>query len=353
MRALTGTTLLLTACLGCIPEVVLDGKACPCVDGFACDTVLNRCVKASNVSVGDADAEIKPGELFAEWSTAHSIRWRWTLGSDDTVDRLAGYTLVVGSSESDVLGQVGVQHWAGSVAEGASDALRVNPELGRYHLMRTGDLEPVNATITDQLDINSPYFARLIATDTTGNRWATNVAQGRTTFGPQNEGTVLFSEGEAFFDIQLPSDFVRATGEASLGEHHYEWRNASNKNFENLRLQGPGVSGIDAEMDDADFVTIAYFEVSVRVAAEEPSDWSEVWLRFNDGQVYARFSPLTFRNDDAYRTIEIPLRAMSDDQNGDRPLRAADLALTLDEVSVGGTWSDGAVVRLDEYHLRW
>jgi hypothetical protein len=344
--------LSLGGLLGCIGDVELEGKRCPCLDTYVCDVVLDLCVERGSAGAGHPDAAVKPLNLRAEWSTEASIRWRWDLGGSDRPDELAGYRLVVGPSEQAVLAEQGTNTWAGG-SESASNPAHVNPELGRYTLPRTGSPDPLMATISDLHDADAIAFARLVATDTAGRQWATNVAQARTTVSPREE-VVLFSEASVT-GVFLPPSYGRTTGAAYQGTYHYQWVNAAMLGFEQLRHQPQPPIPVGGPSEGS-FASTALLELAVRLEADAPSFWSEIWLRFPDGTAegfHARFNPLSIRNDDAYRLIQVPLRVLAEKSDPPIPLEHARLAQGVNEISVGGQWSDQAIVRVDEVRIRW
>ena len=338
----------LTGAVGCIGETELEGKACPCLDTHVCDAVLKVCVKPGSSGAGQVGAAVKPSQLRAEWTTSNSIRWLWTRDSQDDPNQLAGYRLAVAATEAEVLSETGAETWSGSLDLASSDR-HINPELARYALPRTNDSEPLEATLTDLHQADSVVFARLIATDTAGRQWATNIAQARTTIAPfPSDEVILFSESEVP-GISIPTTFERTAGAAHEGSFHYEWTNDTGIPFEQLRIQPNPTIPVDA-VSEGDFETTAVFEVAVRVQSDAPSFWSEMWLRFGK-DFYARFKPLTYRNDDAYRVIQVPLRVLSD--NSGELLKHSQLTSGVEEINVGGFFSDGAVVRVDEARIRW
>jgi hypothetical protein len=336
---------------GCIGDLEIEGKGCPCLDTHVCDVVLDLCVALGSAGAGHPDAAVKPQYLRAEWTTAAAIRWIWDLGGADRPDELAGYRLVVGPSEQAVLAEEGTEAWAGSI-ESATDPAHINPELGRYTLPRTGSLDPLVATISDLHDADAIAFARLVATDTAGRQWATNVAQARTTVSPRDE-VVLFSEASVM-GLFIPVSYGRTTGAAYQGTYHYEWVNSTGLGFEQLRHQPQPFISVDG-VSEGSFASTAFVEMAVRLQADAPSFWSEIWIRFPDGTpegFNAAFNPLSIRNDDAYRIIQVPLRVLRD-KSDTVLLEHARLAQGVDEHSVGGQWSDGAIVRVDEVRVRW
>lgn len=58
--------MLALACFACgVPELDLNGKKCPCLDGYSCDKNTNRCVKGAL----DGDASATGIQLRGAWSS--------------------------------------------------------------------------------------------------------------------------------------------------------------------------------------------------------------------------------------------------------------------------------------------
>jgi len=65
MRAVIVAILLVSACT--VPEVDLDGRPCPCVDGYVCDDATNTCV--ADGEPGDAGVDIGADTSAMDTST--------------------------------------------------------------------------------------------------------------------------------------------------------------------------------------------------------------------------------------------------------------------------------------------
>jgi hypothetical protein len=283
---------------------------------------------------------ISIANLHAVWGTANSIRWEWE--ATGNADALLSYTLVVATSEKDLLTRSG-----SAVVFSAKE----NPELGTFYLPRTGGKDQVVGTMTDGHAPETPYYALLEATDTSLLAQRSNVAAGRTTVAPTGE-VVVFSEA-ATAGSSLPDSFVLTAGCGLQGSTCYSYTSKCQDGgpicFENLRRRGLelDLGGIS----EGNLATTAFYEFAVACSGDH-SYWSNgrLWLGGSAEPtglfVYDGFS---IRCDDRYRVVQLPLRIFA----GDSPLTYPDLARGLYEFTVGGFWSHGAQVRIDEVRIRW
>ncbi len=84
----------------CSVEVSLDGKACPCADGYRCDDPVGRCVPDDCTPAASATL------LEVRWTTPSSIALRWQ-SSTPSEDALLGFELVVAENEEDLFARTG------------------------------------------------------------------------------------------------------------------------------------------------------------------------------------------------------------------------------------------------------
>jgi hypothetical protein len=302
---------------------------------------------------GHASADAGPGatdagppgaivvsDLRVEWTTAHTIRWRWSL--DGPVDSFARMELVVAESPEDV--------------ESRSGSARVirpqeNPELGVPRLLFTQGDDPSVVTITFDHAAATTYHAELVAYDTDGAITRSGLALGTTTSEP-TDAVVIFEDAPTD-GYSIPGEVVHSSAHPLRGTHAYDYRRVcdppAERCYENIRRQG---LAIDASAITADRFEEAYLEWAVRV--DDPSRhsyYSAVRLMLGDGgsTELFHFEALTIRAGGAYRVYEFPLRRL-----GSRPMTAADLASRpIFEFGFGGGWPSGATVSFDEVRLRY
>ncbi len=382
-------TWVLAAVTGCtVAPVDLDGKRCPCADGWVCDEASDRCrtadagtgVGSSDVSSGISSSEgssavpdsttaaasttVEPTgdpsgqpvedaftvvSFAADWSTPNAIHWRWEVQGEASDFRAY---------------EVWIADTAAAVDDPATAVVfdgDVNPELDRFELRNSGDADLVEATITDALSPGTEYFARLHVLDTAGGRTTSaNVAVRSTTAAPI-DGVVVFGDESPFPPgYPLPACYVRSDAAPYGGTtHHFELAHfcsaggtsscieadtAEPECWENLRWEGLEVA--IAQLDAGDF-TDAYLELAI--AVDPPGDaighgwWSTVGVRVGDQN--RSFSPLTIRADGEYRLVQVPLAQMGTTH--------AELAGQIQGARVGSTWHTGSVIRVDEAWIRW
>jgi len=289
-----------------------------------------------------AMAAIQVSQLGVIWSTPNTIRWRWK--ADGQAARFKAYTLVVAASEADVLGRgPSARVWT------AVD----NPELGQFTLPNTSANDPVLSTITDLHQPDTTYHAQLIATDVDGRTSTSQVATGRTIPPSKNQQVLFTEQNTAGYSIPASLQYTKDSSKAYQGSYYYSYLSSctggETQCFENLRRQGLAISL--ASISAQDLASTAYYEVAVACQGA-PSYWSQARLMFGaSGNATLWLNGgWTLRCDDAYRLLQIPLRFFD---NAGQPLPVSELGRNLYEFNVGGDWSDGARVRVDEVRIRW
>jgi hypothetical protein len=331
------TLLLALTATGCVrAREITPDTASPPRDG-ARDLVTDGASTADRAA-RDGSAAVQVSQLVAGWSTPTTIRWEWKVSGPAAA--LRDYTLVVGPTEADVLKRASTTiTWTA----------KENPELGYHTIPDTVDL--VLATTTDGHLPATRTCAQLVATDTDGRASATAVACGQTTAATTHEA-VVFSEADTA-GYSIPATFVYSDSGAYLGTHCYRFDSKCTGGakvcFENLRRQA---FKVPLAIDSSAFATTAFYEVAVACSGDH-SLWSQARLMFSDGTkttLYV-YNVLTIRCDGKYRLWQIPLRVFHDSS---KPLSASELTTHwLFEFTVGGNWSDGARVYVDEVRIRW
>lgn len=358
--------------LGCIaPSIDLEGRPCPCIEGWVCDAATQTCLEASTITIdgtqgtGDegvatesTSAGIQPRfeviEFAADWSTPESIHWTWTIVGEPA--DFHAFEVWVATSTEALDDETAAVVFDGSV----------NPELRRFALDDSQDMEPVVGTITDGLVPSTDYFARMYVLDTAGGRAASpNVAVRSTTAAPTEEA-VLFADmalgGFTLPACMLASEVAPADGTA----RHYEARigctlapngrgelvptstcepSTEPECYENLRLGDLPVPPLNINAGE---FPGAFVEASVAVVTADglspQAAWADLSVEVGD-RGWTGFRAITFRADGEYRRYQIPLSALGLDA------RTFDGVLT--GFRVGSTWPAEALIRLDEVRVRW
>jgi len=209
----------------------------------------------------------------------------------------------------------------------------------------------IRAASIGPLTPDTEYVAQLLAHDRNGALMASELLPVQTSQGASEE-VILFSEQDTA-GYSIPSEMIYRSGQAFAGSQYYEYTSLCVDGcFENLRRQDIGVSL--ADMSEAEFAT-AYYEFALASSGTEHSIWSQARLSFvqSDGSrelfVYA---PFALRSDGEYSVYQIPLRAFGQDELS-VPLTYEIARRAVFEFTVGGSWTLGETVRLDELRIRW
>jgi hypothetical protein len=283
-------------------------------------------------------------ELRAVWSTPNQIRWQWDVAGEE--EDFVAYELVVGQSEADV-----VERAEGTIL---FDGQR-NPELGVLVLPRTFQGLVVTATTTDLLEPDTVYYAQLLARDTSGAESLSNVALARTNPPPSYE-IVLLAEGDSP-GYSVPSTYVVDTVAPYAGAEHFSYVHTCPEPdcWENLQRQGLAFDL--SQIREGDFETTAFLEFATSLQDSIPSWYGGAQLWFGDADDLTVYAGWQLAPNGEYRLIQAPLAAfvypggqgVEDDVSLEYPALAAGVTAFV----VGGHWSDGATVRVDEARLRW
>jgi len=293
----------------------------------------------SDVSGGsDPQAAVLVSALQANWSTTGWVMWSWTTAG--VAADLAAFEFVVAESPEDV-----VTHRGTAVA---SRHTRVS--LG---FPDDFDLSLIEGTLTDDHVASRSYYAQMTAVDTMGRRSTSAVAETRTSDTPSEELVIFHDTDTPGYSI--PAELVLSDRAPYAGTHHYEWRAQCGEAscYEILRRQE---LGIDLGFIDERAFETAFFEVAAANNSSQPSITRlRIWFGTSadhDGSTLYQFSGWATDNDDQYQLFQIPLRALvsSDDAT---PITLEMAQRGLFEFAVDGEWSNGALVRLDEWRLRW
>ncbi|MBI5548235.1 MAG: hypothetical protein HY901_30515 [Deltaproteobacteria bacterium] len=292
----------------------------------------------------DARPAISVSALTPLWSTEKFIRWGWTC-TGQAVD-FGRFELVVGTSAQDVQTRSG-----SAVVHGPA----LNPELG---LMSMPDGQPIVATSSGPHLHSTTYFAQLQAIDSRGRISKSNVATATTTAVLLSRLPIFREDAPAGWAEPRAPAFQRTLTNPYQGQWAYEYNstcpsgNSGSPCWMNLQWGQLGLSLGDMNRDQFEG---SLMEFAVSYSGTQASYWSEVHLFVGlDAQHSHYYSVLTFPSDGQYHLYQIPLRVM-----GEFPyqegllLQFADLGNSLQGVIIGGGWTHGGVVRVDEISIRW
>lgn len=289
----------------------------------------------------EPESAVEIFDLNTGWATSRSICWRWDrIGEEEEFGR---YELVLGHNLDDVANRTGsAQVWTAEE----------NPELGVFQLPYTTGFDPVLSTITDELLPDTEYFAELVGFDREG-RHSVSRSSART-LGLPAQCAVLFAD-EPTSGYSIPTSFVYSDRAPYQGTHHYEYISVCDPGedlcFQNLRRRS--IRAPTGDIDAADFAG-AYYEFAVASDSTKPSWWSQGRLHFGSDGNYDEglhvFGGWTMPAVEDYRLKQLPLHVFTRDE---QPLTREVASLGIYEFTVGGLWSHGALVRVDEVRICW
>lgn len=334
--------ILLAALLpGCTVDVTLEGKACPCADGFVCDEELQRCAAAPTCT-----PRVAAMNLEAEWATSNTIRWTWTLDGNET-DALE-YELVVAETIDDLATRSGTARIYNRTT---------NPELGSPKTRSTG---------SDGLEPGRRHIARLNVTDI--ELCGGNSRLGATSTSPRRDSEIVLFRDEIPVGAELaPKEPVMELTADATGAHlsysasdDVECVGGTALCYQPLRLRELNQSLVrnpeDAQAVGLDHDRFGNAFLEMKVSNESPvhSDYGNLWLRFGDCFDDAgkfNWDYWWLRSDGDYVTIQVPLAELSN-QDG-RPLSFADLSQALCGFAVISAWHETSKVRIDDVVIRY
>jgi hypothetical protein len=343
---------------GCILEPVDFGAhRCPCASGFTCDEATDRCVQGSS----GGDGVVRVENLRAAWRTPNSIRWAWTPSAPDN-DSLARYEL---SLLDTVTGETKIFDPSTS------------PELGFYFIQRSGGAGPVRGMFTSELTPDREYRAVLVATDTGGRTFTSNTAIGRTQIAPIGRIVIVDEDEPLGYELPGAPCYSFTSGDGAHAGTHYiervhvcvgpsdeevddtrcEPNNAAVPQcWANLRTQETALA---QDLNENEF-ELAYLEFAIAIEGSAPSYWSHAGahLLFADGsRSYPTFEEITFIPERGYVLYQVALDQMSFVHSGSKtpsPITFEDMAgSSFDGYRIGGTFANGARIRVDSVSIRW
>lgn len=344
--------LLVLAPLGCaVSGIDLDGKECPCVEGWECDVVSNVCVRAAAADGGGTSGQAPRfviDSVSADWATPNSIHWVWD---------------AQGAAEDFFAFEIRLATSTAALDDGTDVLLfdrDTNPELGRYVLDDTRGVDLVRGTVTDGLEPMTDYYARLTVLDTAGGQVSSSNIAVDSTPPLATQAVVIFSE-QPPAGFAAPPCFSRSDDAAFDGEFAYSinvaceaidalgcsGQPAQAECFDFVRWQGLGVD-LGVGLGGGAFAN-AYLEFSLAIEPppELPGEawWTQIRVMGEDGSLGSYQPGPVFRADGMYRMYQIPLPQFG--------LTDSQLGSMLRELHIGSSWDTGSTIRVDEARLRW
>jgi hypothetical protein len=299
------------------------------------------CCSPQEFVVGAGDGASEPfsvGQFRAEWTTPNRIRWAWdSSGQPASFD---DFQLVLAPT------QVEVETDAASCRIiSAAD----NAELADWFLPGTdGPARTIGSTSTGHVPGTS-WFARLEWSNA-GERAVSNVASATTLASPTGQQIIFHDSPPAPYTI--PDTFALGTAGPYAGTSDYEYGSdclGSDSCWENLRFSEMGfdLSSVPEALLDS----TAYLEFALAYRGDATSYWSEVSFRLT-GCAPCRYGFVgwAIAADDDYAVYQVPISALRSAGQG---IPLSDWRSGLDELRIGGNWSQGGFVRVDEISLSW
>jgi hypothetical protein len=329
----------------CTVDTSLDGKRCPCVDGYVCDEPLGRCVRQT------CAPSFAIEHLEVEWATPNTIAYRWEpLGDDE--DHLQ-YELLLAENEDDLFTGSGTARRL---------TLATHPELDFAH--RPG-AQGLQRSMARDLEPGTLYLARVVAIDDSLCPFRSTVLASRTadeataaialfedTIAPgvelQPEGVVV-EGGQVIYTPNADPECTQVEGsDADCGNpvrlQHLDVIASQTS------PESPGLSASSFER--------AFLEMRVANRGELGSVSAELWI-WPDGCAGGGLYQLdnfTLITAEDHQIVQVPLSVMLRESDG-APLTFA--ALDIDNggspicgTAIGAQWNKLGQVLIDHIRIR-
>ncbi len=344
---------LLTLMASCsVGALDLNGKACPCAEGYVCRE--NVCVVASAEDVdagGDAvddaiaadDADTASGPqivvsaLSSPWQTPRVIRWNWSV--DGEASSFLRYEIA----------------WATTLAKlesGVETTVIGSAQLGELGAFSARDGKtrgPVDlwTTTVHTMTGGTEYFARITAKDTAG-AISTAYASARTEAAFKTTG-VLFDGSRELTATPASFLFKDVAGDAP----YYVFMNECGD--QPTCAASLALTGIGLGLAAVDFER-GFLDVRLAGSFSAPRFDSAVGLRLSgctgsDDVCMWRFAGWS---QPMAGVIQVPLRELENAAGtklSSQTLR--DFGSTVAAIKLSGTWKNGDLVRLNDAYVRW
>lgn len=351
MRSRVAIALLAAAASGCAVDVSLEGKRCPCSEGYVCDEGLNRCVLKT------CDPTFTVTDFALGWATPNTLFYRWVpTGAEADFLR---YEIVVAQNEDDLATRTGTARVYGPDQ---------NPELAFYGRPQTST-GIVDYTMARDLEPGTFYIARLVATDVGQCAFASEVVASRT----QDAATStisLFEDDVAPPAYALPSEGMEVTGGELVYTPAHDSLCTPTPGADPVcgppvRVQGLAVvaSQTGPETSGLTGTTFpqAFLEVRVANRGEVDSHLSEVslWLNECNGEanLYELYN-ISLAANDTYQILQVPLSVLRSVDGTDTPLEFSALdtpagGTAICGVAIGAQWNKTGQASVDYFRIRY
>lgn len=322
----------------CAIEVPLEGKACPCVEGYLCDEVENECLAES--------CAVSASRISVRWQTPHSLAF--DIRGVGEAARFLRYELVVAESKRDVESRAGTARVITSAEHVELDAFSGGGAL----------------VVVDGLAADTTYFAELVAVDSDECASRSSVLAAETSAEPANDPIVIYDAADqTTWPALQPGaaglmsgvvEYVLAEDECCIDvcgdEPDVGARSFCGQPLKLDRTVLLGATSGQANLVRADTFEDAYLEIELLYDSPFAAVYGTVWLSPQDGPAEFRFDGLTFAPTTGFATIEVPLRFLA--QSGVALEHAVLASGPIDQFAIGGQWHRDATLRLRAVRVR-
>lgn len=366
---------------GCLVEPVdLDGRRCPCAEGWTCSAVTELCCQPEEFVT----------DFRVAWATERQIWWAWepTAPVDAPFN---GYWLVI-TTDPSVL-----DTYDPTAADPPPPGTRVfdletNEELAGLTVTGTSGVDFVRRTITDGLTPSTTYHARLFTLDGASCPWRSDIVTAQTSTSPPNTIVIFDDAPTASLDAGNdggPRPLVIADDPMPDhdGDRAILWdtrtfechcTDAEGRTFVCPRCSGnlkvndgsaplTDVAGASSSFEGPE--RRAILELTVSHDGPSPFHFARTWLMLRrpgdagcGGPCGARFfaEPISMRASGT-QTFQVMLSELVYASDADRPectesrhLELADLeGASVCQFNFGSQWPQGTVVWLDDIRIRY
>jgi hypothetical protein len=333
---------------GCVIDASLDGKRCPCSEGYVCDTGIDLCVRS------ECQPAFTVSDVRVEWSTPNTIYLRWT--PQGLREDFLHYEILVAENEDDLRSESG-------------SFRRLGPETSNeyifYQRPQTGD--PMSGTFVRDLAPGTTYLLRVRATDTEDCSSGSAVVARRTNDSPGAEivffgdalvqGNVRPEVGTRIVDGRIeyhpaedPDCVPQPGADPQCGPPVGVQRMDIDLGQDPLNPRAPGISG--------ETFAGAFLEIAVASHGDFDSHPSEVSLFvgecFDDARNF-ELASFFLPASEQYVVLQVPLSFLTNEAG--EPLTYADIdtsvgGSTVCEFQVGAQWNKTGMGWIDYARVR-
>lgn len=351
---------IVIASFGCSVGLLdLEGKACPCADGYVCKEPENVCVLPSTAAFDgpnfetdagaetdgarpDAASRIQVSALTSPWQTANTIRWDWQVDGDSAA--FQAYKIEWADSAEKL--ERGITQSFGGADK---------PELAAFRPWDGNTSGPFKMwTTTQGHGVNTKYFARVTVTEASGATSTTAVASAKTTsLVAAPNVRVLFDGSKPV--TATPSTFTYRTGGGIEPHYRFVAECDANRCDVNLQLTGLGTSLTPFTQENFD---AAFLEVRLSITSTASTGFDSVISVIppgcpRDSSCGWTFSGWSQRWGENRPPLQVPLRELDTPTGKLTFAQIQTSGFAVAGISIAGSWAGGALFRLFDARIKW